>query len=68
MFAIIYAAITRDEQKNIKDLELLKKLLKFENIFFNKIIEVLLAFKQRNHAIEIEKDKELLYKSLYNLF
>ena len=39
----------------------------FEDIFFNEMAGVLPAFKQRDHAIEIEEGKESPYGPLYNL-
>ena len=36
MFIIVYVTITRDEKKNVFDLKKFKKLLKFENVFFEK--------------------------------
>ena len=44
------------------------KLRKFNNTFSNDQINVLSAFKQKNHVIEIENKKKLSYKSLYNIF
>ena len=43
------------------------ELREFNNIFSNDQINVLLAFKQGDHVIEIKNKKKLFYKSLYNL-
>ena len=68
MFAIMCAATTRSEKKNVFDLKILKKLLKYKNVFFKKKIEILFMFKQKNYIIKIKNDKKSLYKFLYNLF
>lgn len=67
VFAIVCAAIARGEQEDVKSPELSKELLKFEDIFSNEMAGVLPAFKQGDHAIEIEEGKESPYGPLYNL-
>ena len=37
--------ITRNEKKSVFDLKIFKKLLKFENIFFEKKIDILFVLK-----------------------
>ena len=58
---------TRSEKKNVFNLKIFKKLLKYENVFFKKKINVLFIFKKENHIIKIKDDKKSLYKLLYNL-
>ena len=45
MFAIVYAATTRNEKKNVFNLKVSKKVLKYKNLFFKKKIDVLFIFK-----------------------
>ena len=59
---------TRDEQKNTFNLKLLRKLLKFKDIFFNNKVNALFTLKRKDYIIKIKINKKLLYKLLYNLF
>ena len=61
-------ATTRSEEKNVFNLKIFKKLLKYENVFFKEKINVLFIFKLKNNIIKIKDDKKSLYKFLYNLF
>ena len=67
VFAIVCAAVARGEQEDVASPELPKELLGFEDIFSNEMTGVLPAFKQGDHAIEIEEGKEPPYGPLYNL-
>ena len=39
------AATTRSEKKNVFNLKIFKKLLKYKNVFFKKKIKILFIFK-----------------------
>ena len=45
IFAIVYVITTRNEKKNVFDLKIFKKLLKFENVFFKEKYNILFVFK-----------------------
>ena len=58
------------QESDLKDdyiSKLFIELRKFNNIFSNDQINVLLAFKQENHIIKIKNEKEFFYKLFYNL-
>ena len=61
------AAAQKSDLRNDYISKLLIELREFNNTFSNDQINVLFAFKQGDHAIEIKNEKKPPYKSLYNL-
>ena len=57
----------QSESKSESNLKIFKNLLKYVNIFFNKKISILSTLKRKDYIISLNKNKKLLYKSLYNL-
>ena len=45
VFIIVYAITTRGEKKNVFNLKIFKKLLKYKDVFFKEKIEILFIFK-----------------------
>ena len=67
IFVIIYVTISRNKQKNDYISELPQKLLKYNDIFFNKKADILSIFKKKDHIIKFKK-KNQRYISSYTTY
>ena len=47
MFIIVYVITTRNEKKNVFNLKIFKKLLKYKNVFFKKILTFYLYLEKK---------------------
>ena len=68
MFAIVYAAVAREEHSESGyNSNLPEELREFSDTFSNKKVGTLPPFKQGDYTIKIEDRKEPPYRPLYNL-